>query len=133
MLQKDTPSDIKGSIWQWNGTHSGGPYVSKYFALIIVSYILSVFLLIGAGAIYQSGMFALAAKLPGTYMQSYIVGQVIVVRMSIDSSSDFNYSCSVFVYRSLQCPLSELQPAFSPSVYCSLQCPLGELQPVMCP
>lgn len=33
---------------------------------------------LAASAVYQSGMYALAAKLPEGYTQSYIVGQVII-------------------------------------------------------
>ncbi|XP_071834915.1 equilibrative nucleoside transporter 1-like isoform X2 [Apostichopus japonicus] len=64
----------------------------------------------GAGAIYQSGMFALAAKLPGTYMQSYIVGQglggtfvAVLGILSLAAAGDLQkaavgyFLCAVFV------------------------------------
>ena len=33
---------------------------------------------LGASAIYQSGLYAMVAKFPSKYMQSYIIGQVSV-------------------------------------------------------
>ena len=51
--------------------------------------ILSCFdLFIGAAAIYQSGLFAFAAELPDSYLQSYIVGQVKICRSSFIDRSD---------------------------------------------
>lgn len=64
----------------------------------------------GAGAVYQSGMFALAAKLPATYTQSYIVGQglggtfvAILAILSLAAAGDLQraavgyFLCAVFV------------------------------------